>query len=198
MITIKRKIFFLILFVSVAVSAQVKTNFEIFNTLVDSSAYLISSKISKQDRKYFVEQNTINEYSPLSKRIENSLARNKISVGYDSTCDKIVYSISQASVGYSNLLKDGFLGNYLLERKIILRGEYAIKNFSNIINSDIFYYTVTDTIPYNQFNYIESGSLPFTKGKAPEAPFLPSILEPVIAVAAVVVTVVLFFSVRSK
>ena len=55
-----------------------------------------------------------------------------------------------------------------------------------------------DTISYDNFAFIENNSLPFTNANVPSEPFLPSIIEPVIAITAIAVTIILFFTVRTK
>ncbi|MCF6269010.1 MAG: hypothetical protein L3J41_04815 [Melioribacteraceae bacterium] len=198
MITLKTKIIFFFLILTTSVFTQGRTNLELLNSLVDSSALSISSKLSDSTFEYNVEYQTVAEYSALNKRFENSLVRSGITVSFDKGNNKISYSILRASVNYSDLFKDGLLGGYLLERKFILSGEYAIKNSSTVLSADTFYYTITDTIPYNSLNFVENNSLPFTKSSVPSEPFFPSMLEPIVAITAVVVTVVLFFTVRSN
>jgi hypothetical protein len=198
MITLKIKILIFILFLNVSLFAQSRTNLEMIYMLVDSSANLISSQITDSNFKYNIEYQTVAEYSALNNRIENSLVRNEINVSLENSNNKLSYSISQATVTYSDLFKDGIVGGYLLERKFILQGEYTIKNSSSVLNANTFFYTVTDTIPHENINFVENDSIPFTKGTVPSEPFFPSMLEPIVAITAVVVTVVLFFTVRSN
>lgn len=198
MITLKTKSVLFFLLISTLVLAQSRTNLEMLNALVDSSTLSISSQISDSNFEYSIEHQTVAEYSALNKRVKNSLVRNGTAVSLDNTVNKISYSISQAGVNYSDLFKDGMFGGYLLERKFILSGEYVIEKSSSVLSADTFYYTITDTIPYNNLNFVENNSLPFTKSGVPSEPFFPSMLEPIIAITAVVVTVVLFFTVRSN
>lgn len=198
MITIKTKILFFFLFISTSIFAQSRTNLEMLHTLVDSSALSISSQISDSNFEFFIENQTVAEYSVLNKRVENSIVRYGIAVSLDNANNKISFSISQASVNYSDLFKDGLFGGYLLERKFVLSGEFVIENSSSVLNADTFYYTVTDTIPFDNLNFVENNSLPFTKDNVPSEPLFPSMLEPIVAITAVVVTVVLFFTVRSN
>ena len=179
--------------------AQSKTNLEMIYGLVDSSVIHIANNCSNSNSVFSLSIKSPKEYSELNHRIKASLVKHGIELNVDSTVsDKINYSISQTIVQYSDLFRDGLFGDYLLERSFILSGEYLIQNSSTISNADIFYYTVKDTIPYSNYTFIENNSLPFTKSKVPEAPFIPSLFEPVIAITAVVITVVLFFSVRSR
>ena len=198
MITINTKILFFFLFISTSIFSQSRTNLEMLNALVDSSALSISSQISDSNFEYFLENQTVAEYSVLNKRVENSLVRNGIAVRLENANNKISYSISQASVNYSDLFKDGLFGGYLLERKFVLSGEFVIENSLSVLNADTFYYTVTDTIPFDNLNFVENNSLPFTKDNVPSEPLFPSMLEPIVAITAVVVTVILFFTVRSN
>ncbi len=198
MINIRIKTILFFLFISALTFAQSRTNLEMLNKLVDSSAYAVSSKILDLNKEYNVEYEAVAEYSALNKRVKNSFVRNGIAVNFDNTINKISYSILLASVTYSDLFKDGLFGEYLLERKFILSGEYSIEKSSSVLSADTFYYTVTDTIPYNSLNLVENNSLPFTKSNVPPEPLFPSLLEPIVAVTAVVVTVVLFFTVRSN
>lgn len=196
MFKIKTLFFF---FICSLLLAQSKSNLEMINGLVDSSAILVASTIPNIDSTFDLDVNSPKEYNELNQRIVTSFARNKIKLNLDSLeINKINYSLSQVSVQYSDLFRDGLFGDYLLERTFILSGEYSIQNFSNVSSADIFQYTVTDTISYDNFFFVENNSLPFTKGKIPEAPLLPSIVEPVVAITTVVVSVILFFSVRSK
>ncbi len=198
MITIKTKALFFFLFIGISIFAQSRTNLEIINALVDSSTLVLSSQITDSISEYNIEYQTVAEYSMLNNRAENSFVRNGIAVSLDKANNKISYSISKAGVNYSDLFKDGLLGGYLLERKIILSGEYVVENSSSILHADTFHYSVTDTIQFENRDFVENRSLPFTKGNVPSEPFSPSMLEPIVAITAVVITVVLFFSVRSN
>ncbi len=190
---------FLLLFTSSLLFAQGKTNLEMINKLVDSSSIKIASEITNKTVEYSLQLNSVAEYKELNGIALTSITKNGIKLNTNSTkANKINYSITQAGVEYSNLFRDGLFGNYLLERNFVLRGNYSIQNSSSVLDANTFYFTVTDTIPYDRLIFVENNSLPFTKSKAPEAPFIPSILEPAIAITAVVVTVILFFSVRSK
>jgi len=189
----------LLLFTSSQLFAQGKTNLEMINQLVDSSTTKISNEIINRSVGYNLQLNSVIDYSRLDERILSSFSSRGIKLIIDSTkANKLNYSITQTGVEYSDLFRDGLFGNYLLERKFVLSGNFSVQNSSTILSANTFYYTVTDTVPYDRFIFIENNSLPFTKGKVPEPPFVPSLLEPIVAITAVVVTVILFFSVRSK
>lgn len=196
MFKIKTLFFF---FICSLLIAQSKSNLEMINGLVDSSAILVVATLNNTDSAFDLDVNSPKEYTELNQRIVTSLARNKVKLNLDSLeTNKINYSLSHVNVQYSDLFRDGLFGDYLLERNFILSGEFSIQKFSSVSTAEVFSYTVKDTISYDNYIVVENSSIPFTKGKVPEAPFFPSILEPVVAITTVVVSVILFFSVRSK
>jgi hypothetical protein len=194
----KTKIFFFLMFVSTILFSQSRTNLEVFYSLVDSSASSVFNSLEDSQIGYNFLNKTVAEYSGLNIRAENSLVNTGVQIEKNDLENEITYSVSRATVLYTDLFKDGFFGGYLIERKFVLSGEFQIKTSSKILSADTFYFAVTDTIPYDNIDFIENNSLPFTKSRLPDEPFFPSLVEPVIAITAVAVTVILFFSVRSK
>ena len=83
----------------------------------------------------------------------------------------------------------------MLKEPSELSGNYFISNQSQVKDFKI---TAIDTINVENVEYVENRSYPFTRGDLPTEPFFSSILEPVIAIGAAAVVIVLFFSVRSK
>jgi len=142
---------------------------------------------------------TPSEYSILNNRVIAGLSKNRIKIDNDSShSNQIDYLISHEGVEYSDLFRDGLFGEYLLERKFDIMGNYVVEKTGIVISSDTFEISKMDTISYNSFAFIENNSLPFTNANVPSEPFLPSIIEPVIAITAIAVTIILFFTVRSK
>lgn len=185
--------------ISTQLFSQTLSNLERINILVDQSTEKISSAIKDTTNRYQVENLTPSEYSVLNDRVISALNQKGIKIDNNSTTpNKISYTISHVGVEYPDLFRDGIFGGYLLERKFNLTGNYIVENEGVVISSDTFEVTKTDTINYDDFAFIENNSLPFTKANVPSEPFLPSIVEPVIAITAVAVTIILFFTVRSK
>jgi len=179
--------------------SQTLSNLERINLLVDQSTKEISSALKDTTNSYLVENNTPSEYSVLNDRVISDLSKKGIKIDNNSTMsNKISYTISYAGVEYPNLFKDGIFGGYLLERKFNLMGNYIVEKEGVVISSNTFEISNVDTISYDEYSFIENNSLPFTKANVPSKPFLPSIIEPVIAITAVAVTIILFFTVRSK
>ena len=179
--------------------SQTLSNLERINLLVDVSTEEIYSKQQDTIDSYSFVNKTPSEFSVLNSRVIAVLSKNGIKIDNDSSqSNKINYTISHAGVEYSDLFRDGLFGEYLLERKFHLMGNYVVEQNDVVINSDTFEISKMDTINYNNYAFIENNSIPFTKANVPSEPFLPSIIEPVIAITAVAVTIILFFSVRSK
>lgn len=179
--------------------SQILSNLERINLLVDHSTKEIYSTLQDTSDSYHIVNNTPSEYSILNNRVVAGLNKNGIKTNSDSLhTKKISYIISHAGVEYSDLFRDGLFGEYLLERKFDLMGNYVVEKEGFVISSNTFDISKMDTVNYNNFAFIENNSLPFTKANVPSEPFLPSIVEPVIAITAVAVTIILFFTVRSK
>ena len=195
----KHQILLSLFFISQLLFAQEKTNLELINELIDTSTSKIVNNLSHFPSTPKLNINYPQEFSFLSHRVSNSFVRNGIKLSVDSSATTIInYCFSNIKVEYSNLFKDGLFGSYLMERKVTLSGDFSIQDSNMIANSDVFSFSVVDTIAYDNYYSLENSSLPFTKGNIPDPPFFPSILEPAIAITTVAVSVILFFSVRTK
>jgi hypothetical protein len=119
-------------------------------------------------------------------------------VSTGSTLENVVtinFVIDNTFVEYSEPEKDGIFGDFLTERTIKLLGNYYISTNQQVKDFNL---TTKDTINVEDVEIIEDRSYPFTQGELPAEPFFSSILDPVVAISAAAVTVILFFSVRSK
>lgn len=194
---------FIIIFITLVFSSelfsQTLSNLERINLLVDISTEEISSNLQNTSDSYNLVNKTPSEYSILNSRVIAGLSKNGIKIDSDSShSNQISYIISHAGVEYSDLFRDGLFGEYLLERKSDLIGNYVVEKEGVVFSSNTFEINKMDTVNYNNFAFIENNSLPFTEANVPSEPFLPSIVEPVIAITAVAVTIILFFTVRTK
>ena len=194
--------FTIILFVLVFSSelfSQTLSNLERINFLVDISTEEISSTLQDTSDSYNLVNKTLSEYSILNNRVIAGLSKNGVKIDNDSShSNQIDYIISHAGVEYSDLFRDGLFGEYLLERKFDIMGNFVVEKKGIVVSSDTFEISKMDTISYDNFAFIENNSLPFTNANVPSEPFLPSIIEPVIAITAIAVTIILFFTVRTK
>lgn len=179
--------------------SQSFTNLERINSLVDSSTQKMFLSLDDTSSTFSIENNTPDDYSFLNNRVIAGLGKSGVKIiEYQNSPDVITYMISNAGVEYTDLFRDGLFGEYLIERKFQISGDYIIQKEKGLVNSNTFNFTLTDTIRYDEILFVENNSLPFTKAVPPSEPFFPSIVEPVIAITAVAITVVLFFTVRSK
>jgi len=189
----------LILFVSKINPAQSKTNLEIFTQLLDSSVVKLVNEININSNKIKFEFNQESAFPTFRNSLLFDL-KNKIEVVNKNSLDEKVpvvhYSIEKASVNYGEMFRDGFLGDYLVPRKIKLEGLYSIINEN--VNVYDFNYSSVDTVFADNLDTIENKSLPFTEGKHPTEPFFSSLFEPLIAVGSAALAVILFFTIRSK
>lgn len=187
-------------FLAVQFIAQPRTNLEVINSLIDSSAQQIAAQINSKSVEFFVDYKSPAEFLFLNEQLISGLTKNEIKINVDTitTNSKITYSLSDASVFYSDIFRSGLFGGYLIERKFKLSGSYIIEKNGSVINSESFNLTKIDTIKYDFINIIETPSLAFTQGNIPSEPFFPSIIEPLIAITAIAITIILFFTVRSK
>ncbi|MCK5086063.1 MAG: hypothetical protein KAQ90_01025, partial [Melioribacteraceae bacterium] len=180
--------------------AQPHTNLEVINSLIDNSTEQIAGEINSKTVEFFIDYKSPAEFSFLNEQLISGLTKNNIKINVDTitTGSKIIYSLSDAGVFYSDIFRSGLFGGYLIERKFKLSGSYIIEKNGSVTDSESFNLTKTDTIDYDFINIIETPSLTFTQGNIPSQPFFPSIIEPLIAITAVAITVILFFTVRSK
>jgi hypothetical protein len=143
-----------------------------------------------------LELNLGNDYSLFANQIRGKLIRSQIQItNNDSDATQVNFVLDYAIVEYSEPEKDGFFGDFLAERIVKLSGNYFISGKSQI---NKFNLVDKDTVNVEDVGNLENRSYPFTQGNLPAEPFFSSILEPVVAISAVAVTVILFFSVRSQ
>jgi hypothetical protein len=168
--------------------------------MVDSSVVQINSEIeSGKDCKLIF--NTGDAYSVFQNSIVNNFQKlgRKIITGNDaqSKPEIINYAITNASVKYDDdMFRDGFLGEFKIQRKIKFEGNYSVAG--NSVKADTFNFTNIDTVAVDKVSTLENIAFPFTLGELPPEPFFPSLLEPIVAIGSAAVAVILFFTVRSK
>jgi hypothetical protein len=190
-------LFSIIILFFVEINAQPKDNLTIFYSLVDSSVNVVNEKLS-EGTSYSLSYSSPPNLTLLTDRSEYAFGNLDILENNKTKSESIKYTISLAEIEYPNLFRDGFLGNYLIERKFKIEGTYIIKNKSDLSISNEFLITHTDTVEFSTIKSLENNSLPFTTGNIPAEPFFSSLFEPIIAIGTAVITVILFFTVRSK
>lgn len=200
----KLKSFWLFIFILIFIpagKAQTLNNLEIFYLLVDSAAAQTAQSIFPFKQEVSITFELGNYYTIFQNRIVSQLTSNGLKVIRTSQ-DKpeipiLNFVIENAEVKYGKQERDGFFGDFFVERKLTLSGNYLL---SNVVESSYkeFSYSFNDKIKVEDIEKLENRSFPFTSGILPPEPFFSSLLEPVVAIGAAAAAVILFFSVRSK
>ena len=192
-----RLLLFALLF-STAIFSQSVTNLDRFYQLVDSASTQFVNDLGNA-KKVKLELNLGTDYSLFANQVRGKILRNDIEiVGENSTEENVItanFVIDNTLVEYTEPERDGIFGDFFTERTIELSGNYYIS--TNPAVKD-FKYSGIDTINVEDVENFENRSYPFTQGELPPEPFFSSLLEPIVAIGAAAVTVILFFSVRSK
>jgi hypothetical protein len=188
----------LYLFPTPALFAQPKTNLELFYELVDSSVIEFSGKIPGSYNNIKLELNLGEIYSVFNNRIVAKVHSTNKNIIKDNNKNipSVNYVIDEVKVEYGETFRDGFFGDFYIPRNLYLKGNYLIVSDTTLVNN--FYYSLNDTIKFDEITQVENGSYPFTKGNPPAEPFFSGLLEPIIALSTTALAIILFFTIRSK
>ncbi len=186
---------------SIKLFSQVKfTNLEVFYKLTDSAASNLAQRIPSSHKNLNLNLVLGNSYNIFGNKIINSLTREGRNILgeniKDSSSTIINFTIDNAKVTYGNLFRKSIFGDFHTTRNLILSGSYVL--YYKDAKSYNFKYSYSDTVSVSDIKNIENPSYPFTQSKLPAEPIISSIYEPVIAVGVAALTVILFFTVRSK
>jgi hypothetical protein len=175
--------------------SQTKTNLEVFYSLVDSSIAQFVY-FSNPPAKIKVEINNGDVYSIYNNRLLENLKAKGIELANEKSdsLPLFSYTIEKPFTQYTDIFRDGFLGPFLVQRKISLMGNYF---YSGSGKKD-FSFVYTDTIKVDDIKNLENISFKFTNGTLPPEPFFTGLFEPVVALGTAAAAVILFFTVRSR
>lgn len=191
--------FFLFIFSFNYSLAQSKTNLEIFYSLTDSISGKISSTVTESPKEIKVKFN-LGEYDYIfSNQIISSLQKNGFTVhpeNNNTDIPSINIVMDMTKVEYGEIFRDGMFGDLLLERKISIAGNFTL--VASSYNYFPFTFSFSDTISVGEIPALENESFPFSQGNIPAEPFLSSLIEPAIVLSTAAVSVILFFTIRSK
>lgn len=194
-----RFLFVLLLFQTAVYSQTISnSNLDQFYTLIDTATnQLIKDLVDT--KKVNLELNFGVDYSVFANKVRGNLLRSGVQLIGDNSEEqnfvRVNFVVDKSFVGYSEPEKDGILDDFFTQRTLELSGNYFISNQSQVKD---FKLTVVDTINVENVEEVENRSYPFTQGELPPEPFFSSLLEPIVAIGAAAVVVILFFSVRSK
>lgn len=176
-------------------NAQEKNNFELIGDLITQSIEKIELKSDEVNLNLIISEG----FEPLQNRIYSAFKDKFSAVSVKKSDQSLInYSINSINVEYGETFKDGFFGDIFAERKIEISGNYSIIENSKLVETKDFLESIEDTVNFGNLKSIENYSLPFTQGEKPNEPFLSGLTEPAIAIGTAIVTVVLFFTVRSN
>jgi len=165
--------------------------------MVDSSVNSFISQVPPSDKNIKLILNLGDRYSFFNNKIINEInSSEKKLIDRSNDAITVNYVIENINVDYGEIFRDGFFGDYLITRNLLLKGNYLIGTNSALFNE--FSYSFNDTIKFDEINLIENGSFEFTRGKIPAEPFFSSLFEPIVAVGTTALAVILFFTIRSK
>lgn len=191
------------LLISTAAFAQPKTNLDIFYGLVDSAG----NKLFAELKGTTSEINLVMELGTYYNVFENTLVSKITSQGIKvyrgsekNNSAKVNFVMDNAIVTYGEPERKSLLGSFYSTRKLEISGNYVYAANSNSAFSEQkkYNFAFIDTILVEDIDKVENRSYPFTQGILPSEPFISSLFEPVIAVGAAALAVILFFSIRSK
>ena len=184
-----------LLFIASSSFSQTKTNLEVFYTLVDSSVNQFINT-SNPASKIKVEMNSGDVYTVFNNQLLGDLKAKGITYSVDKSDNLPVlsYTVDKTFTQYTNIFRDGFLGSFLVQREISLKGNYLY----SVSGKKEFAFSNTDTVKVDDIKNLENVSYKFTNGTIPPEPFFTGLFEPVVALGTAAAAVILFFTVRSK
>jgi hypothetical protein len=192
-----RFLLFIFLFQSLGYS-QTISNLDVFYNMVDTATTFLIRDLG-DTKKINLELNFGTDFTVFANKVRGALLKSGVQLIGDNSGDvnvvRVNFVIDNAAVEYSEPEKGGLFGSFLTKRKVELSGNYFISGKSQIND---FKLVDTDTVDVDEVDNLENRAFPFTQGDLPAEPFFSSILEPVVAIGAAAVAVILFFSVRSK
>ncbi|OGU60298.1 MAG: hypothetical protein A2X64_03645 [Ignavibacteria bacterium GWF2_33_9] len=179
-------------------SFAINTNKEIIDSFLVDYSLKLAAQLQENGNSEIVLKFSENLPEYFANRITDELIIQNIKVFTKSTKINVLnlkialneFNIIYQNSSSGNILRTiDFHPNCIIEEKSgeLSKFENYQNNFSDYLNSE-------------DISYIEDVTLPITKGKFPpeKSSWIDEILEPAIVVSASVLSVILFFSVRTK
>lgn len=189
------KINIIFLWIILSLPLYSATNLEVQDSLAKEFAHEVKTHLEKNNIN--VLKMKINDHEAswlIEQKVNNLLIKNGISIK-DKAMGRLNIIIKKIAPEY-DLVKD----DDLLKRKVELSLEYKIEGKGGLLHSDEFARTFTDTLRKESYLNYETPEHGFTQGNLPkeDLSFLEKYIEPVAIVGAAVLSVYLFFSIRSQ
>lgn len=170
--------------------AQSKKNLELIFEFVDNSL----SEVKRSPGKNFVLKfNAVDNLDVIKGRV----AYNLKDFSGEGVETELIYTVDSLSVNYPEMFRDGLFGDYFLVRNVNYSGYYSIIENNKPEENRKFSFNEQDTVSHNELSLIETQAIDFTKGEVPAESFFDGFVETSIAVGAAVLSIVLFFIIRS-
>lgn len=178
--------------------AQTRTNLDVVNNLIEKSVLNLDNSVINKNLTFNFIYKSSGSYSFLKSKVVDSFIKKVIPISENESLEnKLEHSINNITVEYSNPYKDGFFGNLLIERKINIDATLILSERSGIKTIDLSN-SYKDTVEVENISRLENPAIPFTQSTIPELPLFSNLLEPIIVVGTLIVTIILFFTIRSK
>lgn len=117
----------------------------------------------------------------------------------DSVYNRLAIQVIRLKAEYPVFIKNGFLGEKTMKRRIISDLAISIKNnSSSILAEENLNSKFEDEIFFEDYSRYESPEYRFTQSIPPGLSLLESIIFPAAVITASAVAAILFFAVRSK
>jgi len=178
--------------------AQTRTNLDIVNDLIEKSLLNLDNSVINRNLTFNFIYRSSGSYSFLKSKVVDSYIKKVIPISENESLEnKLEHSINNITVEYSNPYKDGFFGNLLIERRINIDATLILSERAGIKTIDLSN-SYKDTIEVEKISRLENPAIPFTQSTIPGLPLFSNLLEPIIVVGTLIVTIILFFTIRSK
>ena len=136
--------------------------------------------------------------------LEDSLSAGVIRPGLRRTAVpearfSVEFGISDMHVIYSDIHRQGFFGSKVVGRDVALtlHAKATDQGKGVVLIAHDLQDTARDTIELSSVPSVENGGIPVTRGELPPEGFFSTFAEPLLALSAIAMAVVLLFSVRS-
>jgi len=193
--------------------SQVKSNLVVFEQEISGELdkFFFYPQIER-DRKFVFWVSSVKKNKEEKKFIESVIKKNaeknKLKIAFakdeqmdapDTVYNKCRITIEKLKTEYTKLIKNRFLGEKSMQRKVTseLGIEISGSQGSMLVN-DVIKTNYEDEIPYDDYNVYESSEYKFTQSIPPNISFLESIIFPAAVVTLSAVAAILFFTVRTK
>lgn len=167
--------------------AQVLTNLEVMNRLLDS-VYTEAGQSGIVKPNSNVQLNLSGDLRYFESRLA---ARRPMEL---EPGEKVIFTPDAVSVLYQNPERDGWFGSIVYTRKITVSGNW----FTDALGKRDFIREYSDTVPEDSIPSIEQTYLPMSVGQREPLSFFTGYFEEITAAVVTAVAAYLFYSVRSK